>query len=113
MGPGYVCFMLVMVVVLIMIVKNAIQCDACAWLTGHQWSHAAAMAVAGAESRHKSLALWEKLLARQAAAVKAIRHRAAVAHTPGATGQLLTTTPVASSRLDGLQLLPAAFGRVC
>lgn len=40
----------------------------------------------GADSRHKSLALWEKLLARQAAAVRAIRHRAAVANTPGATG---------------------------
>jgi hypothetical protein len=44
------------------------------------------MAPAGAESRHKSLAVWEKLLCRQAAAVRAIRHRAAVSKTPGATG---------------------------
>jgi hypothetical protein len=45
----------------------------------------------GADSRHKSLALWEKLLARQAAAVRAIRHRAAVANTPGATGACSAT----------------------
>jgi hypothetical protein len=48
------------------------------------------MYFAGADSRHKSLALWEKLLARQAAAVRAIRHRAAVANTPGASGTLLS-----------------------
>lgn len=52
--------------------------------------------LAGADSRHKSLALWEKLLARQAAAVRAIRHRAAVANTPGASGVLQLASPAGS-----------------
>lgn len=46
-------------------------------------------AATGAESRHKSMALWEKLLARQAVSVRAIRHRAAVAHNPGAIGMFV------------------------
>jgi hypothetical protein len=42
---------------------------------------------AGAGSRSKSLVVWEKLLTRQRAAVATIRHRAATAKKPGATGR--------------------------
>jgi hypothetical protein len=41
---------------------------------------------AGADSRHKSLALWEKLLARQAGAVRAIRARATATAKAGDSG---------------------------